>query len=159
MQNGGLDGCGVDERVEMRDTLIKKQVFKRLISALIALAPFAVIKIMELIWFADQYMFEWMSRRNYLYIWVIAIIAAFINKWVGYSIAYAFFCAFWLAVIEDSIRENDKTFFIWLYGFIFLLICCMSFYLIKRHIRKKKERYKKIYDESMHDRKTTDNTV
>ena len=149
--------------------MIKKQLFKRVIPALIALAPFAVIKITELIWFSDQYLFEWMSRRNYLYIWVVAIISAAIYKWIGYVISFSCFVSFWMAFVIGAIRyayrsnrhpygmdkislmewRIDKSVYIWIISFLFLLLGCLSFYLIKRHIRKKKAAFQRTYDESM----------
>lgn len=149
--------------------MAKKVFFKRIIPALIALTPFAVIKITELIWFSDQYLFEWMSRENYLYIWLIAALAALLSKWVGYVISFSYFVSFWMGVIIGSALvayrstrkpygadpiavmyyRFDKGFYIWIISFLLLMLGCVVFYLIRRYIRKRKERYRMIYEASM----------
>lgn len=149
--------------------LNKRMLFKRAISAIIALIPFGIIKLTEKIWFSDQYLFEWMSRRHYLFIWVIALLAAIAYKWIGYAIAYSFFVSFWIGVIGGSVistyRENwtplgmnktelmywrfDKGFYIWICSFVFLMLGCMIVFLIIRHKKKKRAKYMDIYNESL----------
>ncbi len=85
-----------------------KSVKAKVAAALLCLLPFAVLYILAKLFFRDVYLFEWMLRHRYVYLWAAAgLIALFRAKW-GYVIAYGNLIAVIVGQTAGTLIKNHN---------------------------------------------------
>ena len=134
---------------------IKGNMNRKILCCAGCITPFIVLFILTKTTFPKAYLFEWMLRRHYLLIWLLAGIIAFVKPMVAGIISASDTVAIivgqtlgdWLHArniekIEASMSEEQKAmlhihpgFAIWLYSFVGLLILSMILYAVIKHMR------------------------
>ena len=82
--------------------------YNRFRHCLIVLIPFGILLIITVLFFPNDYLFEYALSRAYLFLWVIAGVLAYSRPILGYTISLAnFFGVIGGQFLGDILRKNN----------------------------------------------------